>query len=335
MMRPLRSVAKRVQEHREEGMKFRNVTVFGGSGFLGRYLVKRLAGAGVRVRVAVRDPEAAQFLKPMGDVGQVVPMQANIRNEESIRRAIDGAEAVVNAIGILFERGRQRFDAVHAQGAGLIAAIAQEVGATRLVHISAIGADPDSPARYGRSKWAGETAVREAFPEATIVRPSIMFGPEDSFFNRFGALAPIAPALPLIGGGRTRFQPVYVGDVAEAMFRMLEQEGSAGQVYELGGPRIYDFKELMQLVLVQTGRRCLLVPWPFALAKINATFLQLLPHPLLTTDQVELLKRDNIVAEDALGFAALDIQPTTAEAILPSYMFRYRRGGKPAPTSLA
>jgi NADH dehydrogenase len=312
-------------------MEFRNITVFGGSGFLGRHLVRRLAQAGVRVRVAVRDPEAAAFLKPMGGVGQVVPVQANIRDEASVARAVEGAEAVVNTVGILSQWGRQRFDAVHEGGAGQVARAARAAGATRLVHVSAIGADADSSSAYARSKAAGEVAVREAFAGATITRPSVIFGPEDSFFNLFGALLPFTPVLPLIGGGGTRFQPVYVGDVAEAMVRMLARPATAGQTFELGGPRIYTFKELMQLVLEVTGRRRFLVPVPFAVAKFEATFLQLWPAPLLTRDQVELLRHDTVVAEDGPGFEVLGIEPLAAEAVLASYMHRYRRAGKPVP----
>ena len=313
-------------------MELQNVTVFGGSGFLGRYLVKRLAARGVRVRAAVRDPERAGFLKPMGNVGQVMPVPADVRSDAAVRRAVEGADAVVNFVGVLYERGRQTFGAIHVEGARRVAAAAAAAGASRFVHISAIGADPESGSAYARSKAAGERAVAEAFPGATIVRPSIVFGPEDSFFNRFGAMARIAPALPLIGGGETRFQPVYVGDVADAIVRILDDPETAGRTYELGGPRIYTFRELMQLVLQETGRRRLLLPLPFALAKLQAAFLQFLPHPPLTPDQVELLKRDNVVGAGAPGLAELGIKPTAVEAVIPTYMFRYRRGGRAVPS---
>ncbi len=319
----------------ESEMALRNVTVFGGSGFLGRYLVKRLADGGVRVRVAVRDPEAANFLQPMGRVGQVIPLQTNIRDLDSVKRAVEGADAVVNAVGILYETGRQRFDAVHVDGAGAVAEAAREAGATRLLHVSALAADAGSTAHYARSKAAGEAAVRGAFGAAAIVRPSVIFGPEDNFFNRFGKMLPLTPVLPLFGGGETRFQPVYVGDVARAMQRILEAETNPGQTHELGGPRIYSFRQLMELVMAVTGRRRLLVPVPFALAKFDAWFLQLLPNPLLTVDQVELLKSDNIVGEGVTGFEAFEIQPSPAESVLPSYMARYRRGGKLTPRNLA
>lgn len=309
-----------------------SITVFGGSGFLGRHLVKRLAEGGARLRVAVRYPEAAGFLKPMGEVGQVVPLQANLRDEASVTRAVEGADAVVNLVGILYQRGRQRFRAVHVEGAARVARAAAAAGARRFVQVSAIGADADSPAEYGRTKAAGEAAVSEAFDGATIVRPSIIFGPEDDFFNRFAALARLSPALPLIGFGHTRFQPVYVGDVAEAMARLLDDPASAGKTYELGGPRVYSFREIMALVLRETGRNRLLVPLPYPLAMLQARFLELLPVPPLTRDQVQLLKRDNVVGGDAPGLADLGVTPTAVDAILPSYLGRYRRRGSLDPS---
>ena len=311
-------------------MELRNVTVFGGSGFLGRYIVQRLAHRGVRVRVATREPESARFLQPLGVVGQVMPVQANLRHEGSVRRAVAGADAVVNCVGVLFERGRQGFGALHVNGARRVALAAAEAGVSRLLHVSALGADPESPSAYSRSKAAGETAVRDAFPGAAILRPSVVFGPEDDFFNRFGALARILPALPLIGGGGTRFQPVYVGDVADAAAKLLADPSASG-VWELGGPRVYTFKELMQLVLHETGRRRLLLPLPFGLAKLQAMFLQFLPNPPLTPDQVELLRRDNVVSDGARTLADLGLAATPAEAIVPTYLARYRRGGKLTP----
>ncbi len=308
-------------------MAARLVTVFGGSGFLGRHLVRRLAQSGARVRVAVRDVEAANFLKPMGDVGQIVPVQANLRHGPSVARAVERAQAVVNLVGILYQFGPQRFAAVHAQGAGRVAGAAAEAGAERFVQVSAIGADADSPAEYARSKAAGEVAVREAYPEATIVRPSVIFGPEDGFFNRFAALARLTPVLPLIGGGETRFQPVYVGDVAAALMRILDDPDTAGQTFELGGPAIYSLRQVMELVLEQIGRERLLLAVPFPLAMLKARFLELLPVPPLTRDQVKLLMRDSVVAEGARTLEDLGLTPTAVETILPSYLDRYRRGG--------
>jgi NADH dehydrogenase len=309
----------------------RLATVFGGSGFLGRHLVRRLAADGWRLRVAVRDPEAAAFLKPMGDVGQVAPMAADVRDEAAVARAVEGADAVVNLVGILFERGRRTFQAIHVEGAGRIAARAAAAGASRLVHVSAIGAAAGGPSRYAHTKGAGEAAVRAAFPSATILRPSIVFGPEDDFFNRFAALARIAPALPLVGGGRTRFQPVYVGDVAEAIRRALEDPATAGRTFELGGPRIYTFRELLALVLAETGRRRALVPLPFAVASLQAAFLECLPVPPLTRDQVTLLRSDNVVASGAATLADLGIAATPVESIVPGYLARFRRGGTAQP----
>ena len=332
-------------------MANRLITIFGGSGFIGRHLVQRLAHAGDLIRVAVRDPNTALFLKPLGDVAQIVPLQANIRDDRSVAAAVAGADAVVNLVGILYERGRQTFDAVHRDGAARVARAAATAGAQRLVQMSALGADLDAPAHYARSKAAGEAAVREVFPDAAIVRPSVVFGPEDDFFNRFAGLARIAPALPVIGGwppGRIRdahgnmrftlcrsggpmFQPVYVGDVADAMQRLLDDPSTAGKIYQLGGPRAYSFKEVMQLVLAEIGRSRLLVPLPYWLAGLQATFLQLLPVPPLTRDQVRLLRRDNVVDPDALTLADLGITPTPVEAIIPQYLARFRPGGRVRP----
>lgn len=303
------------------------VTVFGGSGFVGRYLVKHLVAAGWRVRVAVRRPDEALFLKPLGNVGQISICQANLRVPPSVAAAVAGADAVVNLVGILYESGAQSFAAVQARGAETVARAAREAGVRRLIQFSAIGADPDSEALYARTKAAGEAAALREFPGATIVRPSIVFGPEDGFFNRFAALARILPALPLIGGGETRFQPVYVGDVAEAVVRLLADAASAGKTYELGGPKVYSFRELMEIVLRETGRRCLLLPVPIAIASFQAAFLELLPYPLLTRDQVKLLKRDNVVSAGAPGLGELGIAATPVAAVVPTYLYRYRRGG--------
>ena len=300
------------------------VTVFGGSGFIGRYVVQRLARAGWQVRVAVRRPDEALFLKTAGDVGQVTPVAANIRDDRSVAAAVAGADAVVNHVGILYQSGRQKFDAVQAKGAARVAAAAKAAGATRFVQISAIGADPSSDSLYARSKAEGEQAVKLTFPGATILRPSIVFGPEDDFFNRFARMAMLSPALPLIGGGQTKFQPVYVADVAAAVERVLEDAGTSGKTYELGGARTYAFRDLLSLMLKEIGRCRLLVPLPFPLAMLKASFLQLLPMPLLTVDQVRLLKKDNVVSAGALGFKDLGLTPTALEAVLPTYLDKYR-----------
>jgi uncharacterized protein YbjT (DUF2867 family) len=302
-------------------------TVFGGAGFIGRYLVQRLARAGWRIRIPARNPDAALFLKPLGDVGQIVPMAANIRNELSVRRAIEGAGAVFNLVGILSERGRQSFDAVHREGAERIARISAEMGAERLLHISALGADPQSPSAYARSKAAGEVAVRNAFPGATLFRPSIVFGPEDDFFNRFARMSRMLPALPLIGGGKTRFQPVYVGDVADAMVTALADPKTMGQIFELGGPQTYSFRELMEILLAEIRRKRWLVPVPFAVAAVQGAVLSLLPNPPLTRDQVKLLKRDNVVSGLFAGLTELGVRATALEAVIPTYLDRFRPGG--------
>ncbi|HVI89833.1 MAG TPA: complex I NDUFA9 subunit family protein [Dongiaceae bacterium] len=299
------------------------VTVIGGSGFIGRYVVEKLAETGCRIRVAVRRPERALFLKPLGDLGQIEPVAVNIRHRASLESAIFGASAVVNLVGILFESGAQRFAAVQAAGAGTVAEVARSAGVARLVHVSAIGADPASPAAYARSKADGEARVRTAFPAATILRPSIVFGPEDNFLNRFAGMAALSPVLPVVGG-KTRFQPVYVGDVAQAVVAALQQPGAAGGLYELGGPHVYAFRDLLKRMLVWIDRRRYIIDLPFAIASLQAAFLQLLPTPPLTLDQVRMLRRDNIVAPGAKGLADLDITPTPVEMVAPLYLARYR-----------
>jgi NADH dehydrogenase len=307
------------------------VTVFGGSGFLGRHVVRALAKRGYRIRVAVRRPDLAFFLQPAGRVGQIHAVQANVRHPGSVDAAARDADVVVNLTGILFERGRQRFQAVQAFGAEACALAASAYGA-RMVHVSAIGADEQSPSLYGRTKAMGEKLVLAAMPEATILRPSILFGPEDDFFNRFAAIARLAPALPLVGGGHTRFQPVFVADVAEAVVAAVEGRTRPGTTYELGGPEVKSFKELMQYVLATIGRKRLLLPLPFGLAKFQASFLQFMPKPLLTPDQVELLRGDSVVSEAAKRegrtLEGLGITPTAMEVVVPSYLWRFRKAGQ-------
>lgn len=306
------------------------VTVFGGSGFIGRHVVRSLARRGYRVRAAVRRPDLAGFLQPLGAVGQIHAAQANVRDRASIDRAVTGADAVVNLVGILHESGRQTFDAIQAFGPGAVAAAAKAAGASRMVQVSAI-ADPDSGSRYARSKVAGEAAVLQAFPEAVILRPSIVFGPEDDFFNRFAAMARFAPVLPLIGGD-TRFQPVYVGDVAEAVALGVDGRLKPGTVYELGGPEVRTFRQLLDYICAETGRRRILIPVPFGLARLKAHVLQLLPGPLLTVDQVRQLARDNVVSQAAVDdgrtLAGMGIDPRAIETVVPTYLARYRRAGQ-------
>ena len=310
----------------------RLVTVYGGSGFVGRHVVQALARTGCRIRVAVRRPDLAGHLQPLGGVGQIHAVQANLRYQDSVMRAAEGSDAVVNLVGILFETGKQKFSAVQAEGARNVAIAAKTCGVTAMVHVSAIGADARSSSHYAQSKAAGEDFVRKTFSGAVILRPSIVFGPEDEFFNRFAAMARISPVLPLIGGGETRFQPVYVGDVAKAVTAALQDGQAAGRIFELGGPEVLTFKQVLERVLDYTGRRRLLVPVPFWLAKLKATFLQLLPSPLLTVDQVKLLESDNVVSVGARTgrhtLKDLGVEPVPIEAVVPEYLERFRAHGE-------
>jgi NADH dehydrogenase len=307
------------------------VTVFGGSGFLGRHVVRALAARGYRIRVAVRRPDLCGHLRPMGKVGQIHAVQSNLRYPDSVAAAVRDADAVVNLVGILFERGSQRFDAVMTAGAETVAKSAAATDAA-LVHVSAIGADAQSASYYARAKADGEARVLAAEPASVIVRPSILFGPEDDFFNRFAALARMAPALPLPGGGHTRMQPVFAGDVGEAIAKAVDGELKPGTIYEFGGPDVRTFKELMQFVLATAQRRRLLVPVPFPLLKLQAAFLQFAPKPPITPDQVELLKRDNVVSDDAKRdgrtLEGLGIFPESIDAIVPTYLWRFRKTGQ-------
>ncbi|MGE0503249.1 MAG: complex I NDUFA9 subunit family protein [Rhizobiaceae bacterium] len=307
------------------------VTVFGGSGFVGRHVVRALAKRGYRVRVACRRPDLAGHLQPLGNVGQIHAVQANIRVRWSVDRAVEGADHVVNLVGILFESGRQRFDAVQHFGARAVAEAARARRAG-LTHMSAIGAHAGSPSVYARSKAAGEKAVLETVKDAVVLRPSIQFGPEDDFFNKFANMARYSPALPLIGGGRTLFQPAYVGDVAEAVARAVDGKVKGGKVYELGGPAILSFRQCLEQMLEIIGRKRLLAPLPFPIASLMGSVLGVLPGHLLTADQVALLKTDNVVSKEAekagRTFAGLGISPQSTAAILPSYLWRYRPAGQ-------
>ena len=319
----------------------RLATVFGGSGFLGRYIVRALVHQGWRIRVAVRRPDLAAFLQPIGGVGQIQPVQANLRFPDSIAAAIEGASAVVNATGVKAESGAQTYTAVHVDGALALARAALAAGVSSYVHISGIGADANSASPYIASKGLGEKATRETFPDAVVMRPSVVFGPEDDFFNRFGALACLLPALPLLGGGRTRLQPVYVGDVGQAVAAALSGQAKPGVAYELGGPRTMTLREAAELTLREIDRRRLLVGLPLGPSRwiaastefaSKATF-GLFPKLLTTTrDQVDLLASDNVVSAEAEAegrvLSALGVQPQAAEAIVPSYLTRFRRTGQ-------
>jgi uncharacterized protein YbjT (DUF2867 family) len=326
-------------------MSDRRVTVFGGSGFLGRHIVRRLAADGWVVRVAVRDPEQALSLKPMGRVAQIVPFAADVTDMASVRAAVTGTDALINLVGILYESGGATFQRIHVDGARNVAEAAAEAGVRAMVQVSALGARADARAAYARTKAEGEQAVRAAFPAAAILRPSVVFGPGDGFLTRFAAMARYLPVLPVVGarlrphirktpGGESRFtlfgtdgpsfQPVFVGDVAEAAVAALTRKQAHGRTYELGGPAVYTFRQIMETVLRVTRRKRLLMPLPYELAAFNAFFLERLPKPMLTRDQVELLKTDNVVAADALTLDALGISPQALEAIAPQYLGRFR-----------
>jgi len=316
------------------------VTVFGGSGFVGSQIVRALAKKGLRVRVAVRNPGRGYRLRMLGDVGQIEVVQANIREAQSVARALDGAEACVNAVAVLHEAGRQRFDALHVEGARGLAEAAAARGIARFVQISALGAAPEAFSKYARSKAAGEAAVREVIPSAVIVRPSVVFGVDDRFFNRFAAMALTSPALPLIGGGHTRFQPVFVADVAAAVAQAVIDETAAGKTYELAGPAVYSFRELMSLMLAQIERSRLLVPLPFGVAGLLGLAGDLIAAaspfaPPITADQVESLRTDNVATPGALGLTDLGVTPSALEPIIPTYLYRYRKGGQYAEVTKA
>jgi NADH dehydrogenase len=308
------------------------VTVFGGSGFLGRHVVRALAKRDYRIRVAVRRPELTGYLQPLGKVGQIHAVQANLRYPASIQAAMRDAHVAINLVGILAQSGAQTFEAVQVKGAEAVAKVAAGMGAT-MVHVSAIGADARSPSHYARAKAAGEKLVIAALPSATIMRPSVVFGPEDQFTNRFAALARLSPALPLIGGGSTRLQPVYVGDVATAVADAVDGKAKPGAIYELGGPEVCSMREIMEIILKITDRKRMLLSLPFGLAKLQALFLQFAPGPLkLTPDQVELLRFDNVVSDAAkasgLTLEGLGITPDSLEAIAPQYLWRFRPAGQ-------
>lgn len=304
----------------------RIATVFGGSGFIGRHVVKRLADRDAIVRIAVRHPVAAESLRTQGPLGQVVTLSAALGREVDIARAVEGADWVVNLVGILFERRPGDFMRVHAEGAGRIARAAAAAGVRRLVHVSAIGADAGSESLYARSKAAGEAAVREAFPDATILRPSVVFGPEDGFFNRFAGLVAQLPFTPVVAGA-TRFQPVHVGDVAGAIMAALDRDDARGRTYELGGPRVMSMRDVMAYVQEVTHRRRPMLDMPMGLMRLQARLSEKLPTPPITRDQLILLGRDNVVGEGMPGLAELGIAPAAVEAIVPGYLARYRPGG--------
>ena len=307
------------------------ITVFGGSGFVGRHVIAALAARGFLIRNACRRPDRAGHLQPLGVLGQLQSVQANVRVPWSVENAVADADAVVNLVGILAESGKQSFEAVQGEGAATVARAAAKRGA-RMVHVSAIGADGRSDSAYARTKATAEAAVLDAVPGAQIMRPSIVFGPEDDFFNRFAAMARIAPALPLIGGGHTRFQPVYVRDVGEAVAAAIAGEARPGTTYELGGPRVLTFRECLEEMLEATYRSKPFVPIPWPVAALMGKVMKHLPGAPITDDQVALLRRDNVVSREAAAegrtLEGLGIEPTDLDAILPAYMVQYRREGQ-------
>jgi uncharacterized protein YbjT (DUF2867 family) len=308
------------------------VTLIGGSGFIGRHIVRALAKRGYRIRVACRRPDLAGHVQPVGTTGQVMPVQANVRYPASLAAACDGAYAVINLTGVLASRGAQSFNGIHVFGAEASAKAAKAAKARVFIQMSALGAEADSTSEYARTKAAGEAKARAAFPGAIIMRPSIVFGPEDNFFNQFAAMSRLAPALPLIGGGSTKFTPVFVGDLAEAFARLVDKGEASGQTYELGGPEVFTFKQILEFTLETIGRKRLLVPIPWPIAKALGTVMGLLPFAPLTADQVELLKTDNMVSEAATregrDLAGLDIKARGIQGIVPSYLYRYRKAGQ-------
>lgn len=308
------------------------VTVFGGSGFIGTQVVKRLLKRGWRVRVACRRPQRAYDLQPLGNVGQIQLKRADITSRASVEAAVAGADAVINLVGILYETPWVGFNAIHVEGARHVAEAARAAGARSLVQMSALGADLDGPSKYARSKAEGEVAAREAFPGAVAIRPSIVFGQGDGFFNRFARMGQFAPVLPLFGGGETRYQPVYVGDVAEAICNAVEDPAAAGRTFELAGPRVYSFKELLQMIGRETHRPRVLLPLPHLAASaigLAGNLQSLVMAPVLTSDQALLLRSDNVASEGSEGLMALGVDdPASLESILPTYLWRYRRGGQ-------
>jgi len=308
------------------------VTVFGGSGFIGSQVVRVLAKRGWRVRAAVRTPHLAHELRPMGDVGQIQVVRAHVGAPDTVAAALEGAQACVNLVGILHESGKRKFQTVHVEGARNVAQACAAEGIGRLIQISAIGADPNARSVYARTKGDGEDVCRRAVPSTTVLRPSIVFGPGDGFFNRFASMAAYSPVLPLPGGGKTRFQPVYVGDVAGAVLNCLEDPATAGGTFELGGPDVYSFRELMQIVLRETGKPRVLLPIPAAAARAAGTFGDIQAFfglsPIITSDQALLMERDNVCGSALPGLEALGVRPTSVEAIVPTYLWRYRKGGQ-------
>ncbi len=309
------------------GAQFSPVTIFGGTGFIGRQIIRELARSGVTIRVACRNPESAYALRPSGMVGQIVPVTCDINDTASLRHALSGAKTVINCIGILFEKGQQRFQKLHADFPGTLARLCQEENIEHLIHISALGIE-NSKSNYAKTKYEGERNLKNAFPQAIILRPSVVFGAEDNFFNQFATLARYLPVLPLIGAGKTKFQPIFVGDIADAVIKALQTPSAAGHIFELGGPEILTFRSIYERLFEHTKNPRYLMPIPFCLAKVKGAFLQMLPHPLLTIDQVRSLETDSILTQKYKTVSDLGLVPASLDLILPTYLDRFRPGGR-------
>lgn len=305
-------------------MESRIITVIGGSGFLGRYVVRALAQKSYRIRVLCRDTEKASFLKPYGDVGQIAIQYGDITDPETIEKNIDGSYAVINLVGVLFEKGSQSFSDIHTTGAEKVARFAIQADVKKYIHISSLGVDRAVSSHYARTKLQGEESVLSVFPNATILRPSVVFGPEDNFYNMFASMASMFPVLPLIGGGKTMFQPVYVNDVADAVMVALHESNTAGNIYELGGPNIYSMQEILTNILEIIGKKRKFISLPFTVGSLIGLMNEALPNPMITRDQVRLLKYENTVSAGSKNFSDLGIQPTSTQLIVPDYLKRYR-----------
>jgi NADH dehydrogenase len=304
------------------------IAIFGGGGFIGKHLMRQLTNLDYRIKVATRNPYLKGYLKPLGSSGQIELFKTNIFNEEDVKQVLNNCDLVINLVGILNETKKQKFNQIHSQFPHLLSNLCNEVGVKNLIHISALGVKEKHDSKYMQSKLQGEKNIQKNFKASVILRPSIVFGPEDKFFNTFASIAQFSPILPLIGGGKTKFSPIYVGDVAEAIAKVLELNNSEPKIYELGGPENYSFKELMEILLLEIKKKRFLIPIPFELAKFNSYFLQMMPNPLLTPDQVELLKHNNIVTGDYPKLKDLGISGTTIHNILPKYIYRFRTGGQ-------
>tara|TARA_B100001123_G_scaffold321438_1_gene360501 strand:- start:55 stop:996 length:942 start_codon:yes stop_codon:yes gene_type:complete len=304
------------------------IAIFGGSGFLGKHLMRQLTRLDFRVKVATRKPYLKGYLKPLGDPGQIELFKTNIFNPAEVRQVLKNCDFVINLVGILYETKKQKFDQVHSQFPYLLSNLCGEMGIKNLIHVSALGVKDKHSSRYIQSKFEGEKNIQNLFKPSVILRPSIVFGPEDKFFNTFASLAQFSPALPLIGGGKTKFAPIYVGDVAKAITKALELNNSEPKIYELGGPENYSFKELMNILLTEIKKKRILISIPFSFAKFQSYFLQMMPNPLLTPDQVKLLKYNNVVSGDYPTLKDLGITGTPIKSILPKYIYRFRAGGQ-------